>query len=308
MRPRVSVLMPVYNAERYLAEAVESVLGQSFTDFELLVVDDGSTDGSLALLRRYAEGDRRVQVVSRPNTGYLVALNQMLAVAQGELIARMDGDDVALPERFARQVAFLDAHPDVVCVGGAALLIDEGGRMLNELPRPVDDALIQEAALRGDTPIIHPSAMMRLADARAVGGYRETTYLAEDLDLWLRLGERGRLANLPEVVVKYRMHERSVSAVYRLRQLEAIRVSCRDAWARRGLEPRPLPTEPWRRANDRGSRFQFALKYGWWAFLRRDRPTALHYGLQSVRARPWDPQGWRLLVCAVIKLGPGVES
>jgi glycosyltransferase involved in cell wall biosynthesis len=302
MPPRVSVLMPVHNAQRYLEEALDSVLAQSFGDFELLVVDDGSTDGSLAVLGRYAARDHRVRVTSRARTGYLVALNQMLGEARGELAARMDADDVALPGRFARQVAFLDDHPDVVCVGGAAVLIDSGGRTLDELKRPLDDASIQEAALSGDTPIIHPSAMMRLADVRSVGGYREPTYLAEDLDLWLRLGERGRLANLPEVVVKYRIHDGSVSAVHRRLQLEAIWLSCREAWARRGLEPRPLPTEPWRPGRGRASRFRTSLNYGWWAFHRRDRSTAMHYGVRSVVALPWHPDGWRLLACAALKL------
>ena len=108
--PLVSVCMPVYNATRYLAEAVESILGQTFRDFEFLITDDGSTDRSLAILKRYAAQDARIRLWSRPNAGYVVRLNEMLHQARGDLIARMDADDVALPERFARQVEFLRSH------------------------------------------------------------------------------------------------------------------------------------------------------------------------------------------------------
>src|SRR6476661_6105481 len=128
MTPPVSVLMPVYNAGRYVAEAVESILGQTYADFEFLIVDDGSTDRSRAILERYAARDPRIRLVSRPNTGYAAALNELLGLARGELVARMDADDVALPERLLRQVNYLRAHPEVVCVGTAVHLIDGGGR------------------------------------------------------------------------------------------------------------------------------------------------------------------------------------
>ncbi len=118
--PKVSVLMPVYNAGRHVAEATRSILARTFGDFEFLIVDDGSTDRSRSILERFAAEDPRIRLVSRPNTGYLVALDQMLGRARGELVARMDADDVALPDRFARQVRHLDAHAD--CVLGAEVL------------------------------------------------------------------------------------------------------------------------------------------------------------------------------------------
>src|SRR5262249_31043112 len=122
--------MPVYNARPYLAAAVESILAQTFHDFELLMLDDGSTDGSRAILERYAARDARLRLWSRRNTGYVIALNELLSRARGELLARMDADDVALPQRFAQQVAYLRSHPDVVCAGTAVHLIDAAGRFL----------------------------------------------------------------------------------------------------------------------------------------------------------------------------------
>src|SRR5512135_1833139 len=125
--PLISVCMPVYNAERYIARAVESILGQTFGDFEFLILDDGSTDGSLEILRRYANHDPRIRLTSRPNKGLPPSLNELVDQARGEFIARMDADDVALPERFARQVEYLRAHPDCVLVGSRVQLVDPEG-------------------------------------------------------------------------------------------------------------------------------------------------------------------------------------
>ncbi len=123
----VSVIMPVYNGERYLEAAVESILNQTFSDFEFIITDDGSTDTSLALLRRYANRDPRIRLISRPNTGYVKALIEAVPLAKGKYIARMDADDISLPERFERQVRFLEQNPDYAVVGSKVLLIDSDG-------------------------------------------------------------------------------------------------------------------------------------------------------------------------------------
>ena len=130
--PSVSVCMPVYNTERYVAEAVESILAQTLGDFEFVIIDDGSTDGSRAILEPYAKQDDRIRLISRPNTGIIGARNEALGLAKGELIAVMDSDDVALPERFEVQVAYLREHPEVVCLGSKVQCIDEAGRFLYE--------------------------------------------------------------------------------------------------------------------------------------------------------------------------------
>lgn len=300
MPPLVSVLMPAYNAERYVAEAVESILAQTFTDFEFLIIDDGSTDRTRAILERFAARDDRIRLVSRPNTGHVVALNQMLANARGKLLARMDADDVALPDRFAAQVKFLRDHPEVVCVGGHYQVIDAKGRPLWINTPPERDEEIQRMALSGRCPINHPSVMMRARVARDVGGYREEMIVAQDLDLWLRMGERGQLANLPKVVLRYRLHDRSVSEMRQHQQIDMFRKISDEACDRRGIERRFVPMAPWR-PTDRTSRRAQATHYGWIAFKRGDRWGALDYGLRAVGLGPLDSNGWRLLACSLLK-------
>lgn len=300
MPPTLSVLMPVYNAQRYLAEAIESILHQSFSDFEFLIINDGSTDRSLKILQRYAAQDSRIRLVSRPNTGLVVALNEMLALANADLIARMDADDVALPDRFARQVEFLAEHPEVVCVGGAQDWIDEAGRLLLHHPEAEQDDEIQQLALSGQTPINHPSAMMRRSAVLAVGGYDGSMYPAEDLDLWLKLGEIGKLANLKAAVLKYRQHDRSISDRRQAEQTQKRRQACQNAWKRRGIQGQFHESEPWRPV-DRPSRHRFITMYGWWFFNAGKRQDALIYSLKAISTLPWAIGGWRLLICTLIK-------
>lgn len=299
--PTLSVLMPVYNAERYLAEAMESILQQTFTDFEFLIINDGSTDRSLSILQRYAAEDPRIRLVSRANTGYVQALNEMLALAEGEFIARMDADDISLPNRFAHQVEFLQQQPDVVCVGGAQAWIDEAGRFLSCLSAPQEDSEIQRLALAGHTPINHPSAMMRRSAVLQIGGYDPNLCPAEDLDLWLRLGEIGKLANLSETVLKYRQHDQSVSERQHATQTQQKRKACENAWQRRGIAGHFEATDPWRPGKDRKSRHQFMMQYGWWAFNSGERQTALVYSWKAIQALPTHLGGWKLLLSALVK-------
>jgi glycosyltransferase involved in cell wall biosynthesis len=292
--PTVSVLMPVYNAEPYLAEALESILGQTFADFEFLIINDGSTDRSGAILNEYAARDERIRLTSRPNTGYTVALNELLALASGELVARMDADDVALPERLARLVDYLRAHGNVVCVGTAVHFIDAAGRFLRDGHPGMDHETIQLRALAGDCPLNHPSTMMRRAVVHAVGGYHPEFEPAEDLDLWLRLGEVGQLTSLPEVLMKYRQHARSFSEQHQRRQLERSSAAVSDACRRRGIPQREVAVSPWRPI-DRRTRMRNYLGYARLGFERGDYGMAKHYGLQAVAQVPWHPGGWRLL-------------
>ncbi|MCS7035002.1 MAG: glycosyltransferase [Phycisphaerae bacterium] len=302
--PTVSVLMAVRNGARHLPAAVESILTQSFTDFEFLIIDDGSDDGvTLPLLRKYAEDDRRIRLISRPNRGLTTSLNEGLALATAEFIARMDGDDISLPQRLQLQVDFLRNHPEVVLLGGAYELIDGDGRPIRTWYPPADDESLQRHCLQGQTPICHPLAMMRASAVRRVGGYDESFPVAQDLDLWLRLGEVGRLACLPEVLLRYRQHEASVSERKQRLQIECMRRACEAAYRRRGVEGqyRCRAEEGWRPVGDRASRRRFLLQYGWWAFNAGHRQTARHYGWRAIAAAPWRLDGWKLLGCALLK-------
>ncbi|WNZ25178.1 glycosyltransferase [Leptolyngbya sp. NK1-12] len=300
--PLVSVLLPVYNAERYLGPAIESILTQTFTDFELLITDDGSSDRSLEILQSYAAQDTRIRLLSRENKGLIYTLNEMLEQANGEFLARMDADDIATPDRLALQVQFLRQHPEVVCVGGAFDLIDPQGRTVQWIPMPEHNDEIQQMLLIGRTIINHPCALMRRSALQQIGGYDPDMKTVEDLDMLLRLGEIGQLANLPDVVLKYRFHPNSVSAQNILFQSQMAERACQKAWTRRGISGYYDSPQPWYRPlPEPDSQQQFWHHYGWWAFCNGFRLTAAECGLKAIAAKPTTLKSWKLLACALIK-------
>jgi glycosyltransferase involved in cell wall biosynthesis len=299
--PAVSILMPVYNAERYVAEAVESILTQTFRDFEFLIIDDGSTDRSLQILRKYERQDARIRLFSRANTGYVVALNEMLAFARGEFIARMDADDVSEPQRLGMQVDYLKTHADIVCLGSLELMMDERGRLIGTESWPHDDERIQARLLDGFMCICHSAVTMRKAAVARAGGYDETLTGGEDHDLWLRLGEIGKLCNLAAPLVRYRIHSKSVSGTLGERQFEIWRSNCERAWKRRGITGTFRPVGPWRPGPDRQSQLAAHLRHGWTGFNNRYRNTALAFGVRAVRLCPFSSDAWRLVICSLVK-------
>lgn len=207
--------MPVLNAERFLAEALTSILDQTFADFEFLVVDDGSTDSTPGILEQFAVRDGRLRVVRQERAGLTPALNRGWRLARAPYIARMDGDDVSLPDRFARQVAFLDDHPRVGVVGGAFVVLTEQGERLGTITYATADRELRRD-LRRYNCIPHPTAMIRREALERVGGYRLER--AEDYDLWLRIADDWQLANLPDPVLLYRHHANQYSVAHLGRQ------------------------------------------------------------------------------------------
>lgn len=206
LNPKISVLMPVYNCELYIKEAVDSILGQTFSDFEFIIIDDASTDSTASILKKY--DDPRIQLIVKPqNSGYTNSLNYGLSIAKGEYIARMDGDDISLPERFAKQVAFLDVNPDIILCGTLFKII--GKDQIITVAEQHED--IKLAMLR-DCCIGHPTVMMRKSyfDKFSLR-YDITKEPAEDYDLWTRLLIIGKLYNLQEVLLHYRLHDLQVS-------------------------------------------------------------------------------------------------
>jgi glycosyltransferase involved in cell wall biosynthesis len=299
--PLVSVLMAVYNADRYVATTIESILAQSWTDFELIIINDGSTDRSASILDHYASQDARLRVLHRENQGIPCTRNQLVRLAEAELLAWIDADDVALPDRLALQVEFMQQHPAVVCLGSSFELIDARGRRLTHLQVPLTDMEIQPQLLAGHAALFQPCAMLRRSVVQQVGGYDESMGQAEDLDLWLRLGEVGQLANLPHCLIQYRLHADSVSEQDCQFQRQKALEACQRAWQRRGIQGQFEAGEPWRPSSDRRSQQQFILKYGWWAFNYRQRRTALIYGLKAIIKLPLNRESWRLFGCALLK-------
>ena len=295
--PRISVLMPVYNAAGFLAEAVESVLRQTRADFEFIIIDDGSTDASGAMLAAYAAKDRRIRLVTRPNTGYAAALNEMLGYAAAPLLARMDADDIAMPARFEEQAAYLDAHPECVAVGSRVLLIDEEGAPIRDMATSERHEQIDAEHMRGEGgAIIHPAAMIRADAVRRIGGYRIERSPAEDLDLFLRLAEVGQLANLGARLLRYRIHLGSVGHTKRAAQIRAARAAVEDAHRRRGL---PAPSEPVAIEHGAIDVAGEHCKWAWWSLRGGHPATARKHALRAVGRAPWRPGCWKALACAV---------
>jgi glycosyltransferase involved in cell wall biosynthesis len=215
--------MAVRDGERWLSEAVESVLAQTCSDLELIIIDDGSVDTTAKQLAKIS--DPRVRTVGQRPAGLTRSLNRALGLARAPLVARLDADDRALPERLELQVRFLAAHPEVGLVGCATREIDPEGRPLGVVRPPTDDLELRRALIRAN-PFTHSAITARRDALLAVGGYDERIGVAQDYDLWLRLSQRTRLANLPEVLAERRLHPGSISATadtLRLRSEAAIR-------------------------------------------------------------------------------------
>lgn len=226
--PRVSVLMPVRNGEQFLAEAIDSILAQSLADIELIVVDDGSTDGSAQIVAEACVRDVRIRSLTQGPLGLCAALNMAADTAAAPLLARLDADDVALPHRLERQVAFLDRNPGVAVVGGGVIVIDESGSELERGAGP------ERVDLSKGNPLSHPTVTMRADALRKVGGYR--LYPAEDFDLWLRIEEHYQLAALRDLLVKQRFHVGQVSLhTFEQQALTALAVRAAARIRRAGL-------------------------------------------------------------------------
>lgn len=238
--PHVSVILPVYNGAAYIIEAVRSILDQTYGDFELLLLDDGSSDNTLALLAPLAEQDGRLQLLAGPRRGLVGTLNHGISLARGSYIARMDADDAALPQRFEIQVAYLNAHPDCVALGTSIIKVDEAGA-----ERARISGRQQSFKPAAFPPIVsgipHPTAMIRSAALRSIGGYRPYFYNAEDRDLWARLWQIGRVHQIPNLLLRYRVHGGSVTRQNRTQQLLSYMMADMSALARYfGLDDQPI--------------------------------------------------------------------
>jgi hypothetical protein len=202
----VTVVVPVFNGERFLAATLDSVLAQSMPDFELIVVNDGSTDRTAEILAGYASRDRRINVVHQKNAGATVAANLAGQLAKAPYIARLDADDISLPNRLERQLAFLQRYRDVALLGSAAEFINEADAVFFTESVPTGNDEIK-ALLPERNVFVHSAVAMRRDVFLAVGGYRRAfAGASDDYDLWLRISERYEVANLSEVLVRYRVH------------------------------------------------------------------------------------------------------
>jgi glycosyltransferase involved in cell wall biosynthesis len=232
MTPQISVVMPVRDGARWLGDAIRSVQDQTLGDFELIIVDDGSTDNSAHIMEASARTDPRIRTIHQERLGLVPALNRGLTHSRGRLIARLDADDFAHPERLARQSDYLDRHLEIGLLGTWADQIDERGSIRGAL-KPATRPEQLELQLVRINPFLHSSIMMRHAVLRKVGCYRPAFEGAEDYDLWLRMSEVTKIANLPVCLLRYRLHPSSVTHRSSVRQLFSARLARRAAQARR---------------------------------------------------------------------------
>ena len=205
--PKISVIIPVYNASQYLSEAIASILNQSFTDFEVIAIDDGSTDHSFSILRQLAKTDSRLKIYKNPqNLNIAHTLNRAIKLARGKYLARMDADDISLADRLEKQITYLKNHPDTVVLGGQCQTINTQGNTIGQKSFPITDREIREQ-LYNINPIQHPTIMInRKLIPTDFSWYNPNLPPAEDYDLFFRLRKFGRLHNLPDTLLKYRQY------------------------------------------------------------------------------------------------------
>ena len=297
--PRVSVLMPVFNAEATVERAARCVLDQTLRALELVVVDDGSTDGSAGVLDRLADADPRVRLLRRPNTGLTGALVDAQAAAAAPLLARMDADDTCDPTRLQRQVGFLDHHPEVGLISTGIRFVTAGGARLPADPRLQRAWAGGHGALvagleRGLQTLCHAAMVVRRSALEDAGGYDRAYEPAEDLELFLRLSRRTRLACLAEPLYDVHLHAGSVSASRTREQIEAIRRAV-AAYAGPGR----------RRAS---ARLDLHRHLATLALAHRDPAAALAEGRRGLLAAPLHPRTlpWLARLLTRATLGPAV--
>lgn len=309
--PRVSVLMPVRDTAPFVEAACRSILGQTLRELELVVVDDGSTDESPRVVAALAARDPRVRLVRRECRGLIPTRNELLERARAPVVAWMDSDDVSPPRRLERQVARLEANPRLVFTGGAVLEIDPDGDPIQRHVYPPDHSDIV-AGLRSGWGALFGTTAMRRDVALGVGGFREPFRVGEDLDLLLRMSERGEAANDPEVHLHYRLHLRSTSrqlterwGVYRdaILALADERAATGSDRLQRG-EPLQLELPPPRAPQD----------LRWWSHAQWARLasaagfplTARKHALRALRLAPHRAASWKLNARVLLRsLGRG---
>lgn len=295
--PVISIVLCVYNGEAYLRQAIDSVLRQSYSAFELLLIDDGSADSTLEILRQFEKADRRCRVLTGPNQGLIGSRNMGIAHARAEFIALMDADDICMPQRLSTQLRFLQAHPDCVAVGSQVLLIDPDARPIKPMRVNITHKEIDTALMTGrGGAIVNPSAMIRKSAFMQVGGYENDYLHAEDMDLFLRLAEVGELANIPEILLHYRQHPASIGYQHAKTQHTSALQATKAASQRRNIHPDPSTKRPLPQA-EQTSLVDVHTKWAWWALSAGNLATARHHGFQALRMQPFRTSNLRLLFC-----------
>ncbi len=227
--PAISVLLSVYNSEKYVAIAIESILNQTFADFELIIVDDRSTDSSWDIVQRYAKQDKRIIVFrNEVNLGGCNTLIKGLEFCTGKYYARLDNDDWSYPDRLEKQFNFLEAHSDVGIVGGTMEIINKNGDVIGKREYNLSDSEIRKKIFRY-SPFSHPLVMIRKSILDKVGGYDPEYAPADDYEMYFRIGRESKFANLADVILQYRMTPGSIT-FNRTKKMELSTIKVRNLY------------------------------------------------------------------------------
>jgi glycosyltransferase involved in cell wall biosynthesis len=296
--PLISVLMPVYNVEQYLRQSIESILLQSFKDFEFIIIDDGSTDNSKNIVSEYANKDSRIKFFSRENKGIVKTRNELLQLSKAKYFAIMDGDDISSDCRLEEQFKFLTDNPEYLIVGCRDLLIDPDGDPIKLINTLVEHDEIDQANLKTNEFLTLNAYMAITKSVKDIGAYREEITYAEDRDLFLRLAELGKVKVLPSVLYKYRQHHNSVCAKKRLEINQSVAQVIKDAHSRRRLDLNAVAQDTSSLENNLQPKDYFS-SWAWWALDAGNVNTARKYALKLLYTSPLSLQSWRLLYCAL---------
>ena len=230
-KPTITVLLSVYNAENYVGIAIESILKQSFTDFELIAVDDCSTDKSWDIVQQYMKLDSRVIAKrNKINLGGCKTLNVGLKLARGKYVARLDNDDWSYPKRLEKQLDFLEAHPDVGIVGGVMEIMNQHGEVTGKRKYNISDQEIRNKIFRY-SPFSHPLVMIRKSILDKVGSYDPAYAPADDYELYFRIGNESQFANLPDVIMRYRLIPSSITFM-QTKKMELATINVRNQYSK----------------------------------------------------------------------------
>ncbi len=300
--PVVSVVMPVYNTAGYVAQTIDALLAQTFRDFELLILNDGSTDDTLAIVQAYAKRDPRVRVISRDNKGIVASRNELIAECRGKYMAANDADDLSVPDRLEKQVAYMEAHPECVLLGSRVIVMDPFGSPTYITEHKLTHDEIEKELLGngGGWAVVQSSMICRTDAARKIGGYRgEHPVFSEDHDFYLRIAELGKVANLPDPLAWYRRHYSSTTRTYYLEKIqkhaETRERVLREAHEHRGM---PFPADWKFTPITAPPRDEQARLWGWAAIRHGNIAVARKHAWSAVRYRPLKLASWKLLLTA----------
>jgi len=237
-KPKVTVLMSVYNGERYLREAVDSILNQTLKNFEFIIINDSSTDRTLKILNGYS--DPRIKIINnKENIGLTRSLNKGLSIAKGEYIARQDADDISTPDRLEKELNFLIKRSDYAAVGSLIIVIDKNRKELHTIEKPITDEAIKDS-LKKDNCIAHGSSVIRMSCLRDINFYDNAIPKSQDYDLWLRLSEKYKLANIPEYLYFWRYHTGNVSIKNKNEQKHYVEIAKRKTTRKKKTSPKNI--------------------------------------------------------------------